>query len=146
MEGADAAISRIDAISDLSSSHVFADACQKERDLFDQNQEPENARKMQWELEACRLYPDTAHSGVKQTTYGPLVTYEDGTVWPDTKAFSDTQWSYLSSRATNSSNDFVRAHYSDISWHCKRDFRSAKTAITSFLSLEQAHWQHAGMV
>jgi hypothetical protein len=139
-DSVDQELARIDNADMVKNLHGFAGDFEHLCNACHRSGQDELAQQMQWELEAWRIFPDTAHNFVDFTTYSPMLAYEDGTVWPDPTQFTEKQWAYLAERMENSQNLFIRAHYGDLLWFFRKDYAAAVVAIEAFVQGERVWW------
>ena len=138
-------LSEIDAmLTDLDSgershrSYDYADIFQRARNIYQRLGLSDRAKQFQWEVEAWRMAPQhpwTMNRG--ESAFAPMVTYEDGTQWPDPKAFPADQFDYLAERAVATTNRQIRAHYSDLLWALRRSHDDGRRAFESYAEIPQ---------
>lgn len=116
---------------DIERAKFFGEAIKSYEDKGDITK----ATHMRWEylLFNLRYLQNLNERKESKTRFAPLVTYTNGSVFPDIQKFTDEQIEYYKARANETSNPIHRARYNEIIWETRRDHTFARNAITAYL-------------
>ena len=123
----------IDQPEDRHVHYELADIFERAAAASQQRGDEQRARQLKWELEAWRLVPTHAwEPEVTGANFKPMVTFSDGSLWPDLAAFSEEQAQYLRGRAEATRNPAIRALYQEILWDRTKDPAAGRTAAAAY--------------
>ncbi|MDO8658423.1 MAG: DUF4209 domain-containing protein [Candidatus Levybacteria bacterium] len=116
----------------------IADAINKLLEAQKGNLTADQEQKLKWEFLLFRLMTKNsfASDGLKTERFVPMMTFTDGTIFPDPNSFPDTAMDYFESRVASSSNSILRARYLDFLWEkskSKKKHLFAREAIEQYL-------------
>ena len=104
--------------SEFKYTHDISSEFQKLLDNKKLNLTEKQIEKLKWEFLLFRFMAKTKSSnrGMKTRRFRPMATFEDGSVFPDIKYFSEKSFKYFKSRANNSTSTIMKARYFDFLW------------------------------
>jgi len=124
----------IDTIAEKSKYlHEVANEYQKARDLyFKELKDKKNAQKMQWIIDV--LNSVISDNILKEMMSG---TTKDGKPWkyPDISTFTKNGFKEIEKALRITKSIVLKARYADFLWLTKRDYKKARIAVDSYLTL-----------
>lgn len=108
-------IKEVELIADTKYYTEFVDGFKKIRGWAESEKELDKARLAQYEIEICSLHEKNPILSIdkKESRFGAMFGYTDGTECRDIKKFTDDQFKYYEERLLETDNVFLKVRYSD---------------------------------
>ncbi|PFT62607.1 hypothetical protein COK67_20055 [Bacillus cereus] len=108
-------IKEVESIANTKYYTEFVGGFKKIRGWAESEGELDKARLAQYEIEICSLHEENPILLIdkKESRFGAMLGYTNGTEWPDIKKFTDDQFKYYEERLLETDNLFLKVRYSD---------------------------------
>lgn len=117
----------------------------KLRDLFTRARDTqaaagneEQARLLQYEVEAWSLMLHEQQVPDSEDVFVAMIGYADGTKWPDPERFDAQHLAHLEKKAESTYNPAIKSRYYDICWERQRDHRHGRAAVNAYFDTAEA--------
>lgn len=98
----------------------------------------EQARLLQYEVEAWSLMLHEQQVPDSEDVFVAMIGYADGTKWPDPESFDAQHLAHLEKKAESTHNPAIKSRYYDICWERQHDHRHGRAAVNAYFDTAKA--------
>lgn len=127
-----------DQVSIIKYDFEISEAFNKLIEEYKDKLSPEQRQQLEWEFLLFRLMTKNRFSidGLKTERFKPMMTWTNGSIFPDPDAFPEEAYSYFEQRSKVSKSSILKARYLDFLWEkskLKQKHLFAQQAVEQYL-------------